>query len=648
MKHLSLAARYRPQTFAEVAGQEMVVAALSRAAAASAPAPAYLLSGTRGVGKTTIARIFAKALNCERGPAAEPCNECPQCVRITRGVHVDVTEIDGASNNSVEDARALREHVGYAPMEGRYKVFIVDEAHMLSRSAFNALLKTLEEPPERVVFIFATTEAHRFPVTIVSRCQHFVFRHLGEDALAAHLVKTLRAESVQYDDSAVRLLARRAAGSVRDAMSLLDQALALGGERLDAETTRQVLGLAGRELFTQLFTALAARDCATTADIARRILGQGVDIGFFTRELAAHWRALFLLAQTGGAAAPVLRLPEDETAWLKGVAASFAPAHLHAAWQMTLDAQRGITQSPEPAAALELLLLNLALLPCLVPLDRLGSAGAQPAAAAAPAPAAARAATPATPEASAPPRSSGTASVADAGQPGVVVDAAPAAGPAEVVPAEARPAEAVPEVSGPEASGPEAFGPEASGRAVSAPPEARCPQDSGGEDGTRQVERLEEEAPAQNADSGAEPRAARPHTERPDAEAPARAGDWAAFRDFCAAEHAAGRDAPPLHVLRGLDAVWAADGVRLRAPSRELLHQLERQRPALEAALSRFCGGSAPRLELCAPTPPRTRSDLAAEFAQKPELRACFELLGATVQRCTEYRTPSTHNTEQS
>lgn len=636
MKHLSLAARYRPQTFAEVAGQEMVVAALSRAAAASAPAPAYLLSGTRGVGKTTIARIFAKALNCERGPAAEPCNECPQCVRITRGVHVDVTEIDGASNNSVEDARALREHVGYAPMEGRYKVFIVDEAHMLSRSAFNALLKTLEEPPERVVFIFATTEAHRFPVTIVSRCQHFVFRHLGEDALAAHLVKTLRAESVQYDDSAVRLLARRAAGSVRDAMSLLDQALALGGERLDAETTRQVLGLAGRELFTQLFTALAARDCATTADIARRILGQGVDIGFFTRELAAHWRALFLLAQTGGAAAPVLRLPEDETAWLKGVAASFAPAHLHAAWQMTLDAQRGITQSPEPAAALELLLLNLALLPCLVPLDRLASVGGQPAAAAAPAtphPPAAPAATPATPEASASPLSSGDASIADAVQPGVVVDAAPAAGPAEAVSSEARPAESVPEASGPEASGPEA----------SAPPEAGSLPDSGREDGTRQEERPEEEATAQNADSVAEPQVA-----RPDAEAPARAGDWAAFRDFCAAEHAAGRDAPPLHVLRGLDAVWTADGVRLRAPSRELLHQLERQRPALEAALSRFCGGSAPHLELCAPTPPRTRSDLAAEFAQKPELRACFELLGATVQRCTEYRTPSTPNTEPS
>ena len=164
MKHLSLAARYRPQTFAQVAGQDTVKAVLSRAAAEGRPAPAYLLSGTRGVGKTTIARIFAKALNCEHGPAPEPCNQCEQCRKITQGAHVDVAEIDGASNNSVEDVRALRENIGYAPMEGRYKIFIVDEAHMLSRNAFNALLKTLEEPPENVVFIFATTEAHKFPI----------------------------------------------------------------------------------------------------------------------------------------------------------------------------------------------------------------------------------------------------------------------------------------------------------------------------------------------------------------------------------------------------------------------------------------------------------------------------------------------------
>lgn len=371
MKKLSLAARYRPQTFAEVAGQDMVKTVLSRAAAEDKVAAAYLLSGTRGVGKTTIARIFAKALNCEHAPTAEPCNECAQCRKITQGSHVDVAEIDGASNNSVEDARALRETIGYAPMEGRYKVFIIDEAHMLSRSAFNALLKTLEEPPARVVFIFATTEAHKFPVTIVSRCQHFVFRHLSEDALAAHLTNVLQREGLEFEESAVRILARRAAGSVRDSMSLLDQVLALGGERLTAATTRQVLGLAGQELFQELFDAVLARDCAALTGLCRSLLQRGVDVGFFVRELSQHLRDLFLLRQSGSAIAASLNLPADEAALWQGLAPRFSPGHLHAAWQMTLEAQRGIVQNPDPATALELLLLNMALLPQLLPLENL-------------------------------------------------------------------------------------------------------------------------------------------------------------------------------------------------------------------------------------------------------------------------------------
>ena len=371
MKKLSLAARYRPQTFAEVAGQDMVKTVLSRAAAEDKVAAAYLLSGTRGVGKTTIARIFAKALNCEHAPTAEPCNECAQCRKITQGAHVDVAEIDGASNNSVEDARALRETIGYAPMEGRYKVFIIDEAHMLSRSAFNALLKTLEEPPARVVFIFATTEAHKFPITIVSRCQHFVFRHLSEDALAAHLTSVLQREGLEFEESAVRILARRAAGSVRDSMSLLDQVLALGGERLTAATTRQVLGLAGQELFQELFDAVLARDCAALTALCRSLLQRGVDVGFFVRELSQHLRDLFLLRQSGSAIAASLNLPADEAALWQGLAPRFSPGHLHAAWQMTLEAQRGIVQNPDPATALELLLLNMALLPQLLPLENL-------------------------------------------------------------------------------------------------------------------------------------------------------------------------------------------------------------------------------------------------------------------------------------
>jgi DNA polymerase-3 subunit gamma/tau len=256
-------------------------------------------------------------------------------------------------------------------MEGRYKVFIIDEAHMLTRNAFNALLKTLEEPPERVVFIFATTEAHKFPITIVSRCQHFVFRHLGEDALVEHLSGVLRKEGVSFEESAVRLLARRAAGSVRDCMSLLDQTLALGGAELTAAATRQVLGLAGQEMFGNLFTALHAQDCAAVADLCGQILQQGVDIGFFIRELAGNLRNLFLLRQGGEAMLPSLRLPADEAALWQSIAPRFSTAHLHAAWQMTLDSQRGIVQSPEPAAALELLLLNLVMLPQLLPVGQL-------------------------------------------------------------------------------------------------------------------------------------------------------------------------------------------------------------------------------------------------------------------------------------
>lgn len=371
MKHLSLAAKYRPQTFAQVAGQDMVKAVLSRAAAEDRVAAAYLLSGTRGVGKTTIARIFAKALNCRHAPGPEPCNQCDQCRKITQGSHVDVTEIDGASNNSVEDARALRETIGYAPMEGRYKVFIIDEAHMLSRSAFNALLKTLEEPPARVVFIFATTEAHKFPITIVSRCQHFVFRHLAEDALVRHLSNVLDKEEVPFEEGAVRLIARRAAGSVRDSMSLLDQTLALGGRSLTGAVTREVLGLAGQELFADLFAALQGRDCAAVSLLCGRLFRQGVDIGFFVRELAGHLRDMFLLRQGGQAVLPSLGLPADESLFWQELASRFSAGHLHASWQMVLDAQRGIVQNPEPAAALELLLLDLALLPQLLPLDRM-------------------------------------------------------------------------------------------------------------------------------------------------------------------------------------------------------------------------------------------------------------------------------------
>jgi DNA polymerase-3 subunit gamma/tau len=366
MSQESLTARYRPQSFSEVAGQDAVKRILSRAASSGRVAPAYLFSGTRGVGKTTLARIFAKALNCQNGPAAEPCNQCPICRQITLGSAVDVVEIDGASNTGVDNVRRLKEDVGYAPLECRYKVIIIDEAHMLSKQAFNALLKTLEEPPGHVTFIMATTEPEKFPQTIISRCQHFVFKRLPQADLTRHLDGVLAREGVPAEPSAVTLIARRGAGSVRDGMSLLGQVMALGSDSLTLGDVREVLGLAGSEVFVRLVECVQSRDLQGLHALLTEILDQGVDLGFFLRELAGCWRNLFLLHQMGEAARGIIDLPAEEIDIWAAVAPGFSLGHLHAAWQMTMDSQRKVLTSMEPALALELLLLNLACLPDLL------------------------------------------------------------------------------------------------------------------------------------------------------------------------------------------------------------------------------------------------------------------------------------------
>lgn len=377
MNHASLTARYRPQTFAEVAGQDTVKAILSRAAAEDRVAPAYLFSGTRGVGKTTIARIFAKALNCEHAPVGEPCNMCEACRKITQSMAVDVVEIDGASNRGIEDAKRLKENIGYAPLEGRYKVFIIDEAHMLTREAFNALLKTLEEPPARVTFLLATTEPHKFPVTIISRCQHFVFKRLSQAELERHLVTVLNRENINFESEALALIARRASGSVRDSMSLLGQVLALGENGLTAYDTREVLGLAGQDAFFTLLDAILAQDCLAVVKLVRLLLDRGADIGFFLRELTSLWRNLFILAQAGENGLTVIDLPEAESTHLLRYAKALPLTHIHACWQMTIEGQRRVLTSIEPAQALELLLLNLAALPRLMPVQNFRPASSE-------------------------------------------------------------------------------------------------------------------------------------------------------------------------------------------------------------------------------------------------------------------------------
>ena len=375
MSYAALTAKYRPQTFAQVAGQDTLKTILSRASLEGKVAPAYLFSGTRGVGKTTLARIFAKALNCRTAPAAEPCNQCDQCRAVTTGTAVDVVEIDGASNRGIDDVRRLKEVVGYAPMEGRYKIFIIDEAHMLSREAFNALLKTLEEPPARVTFIMATTEPHKFPATIISRCQHHVFKRLPENSLVEHLAGVLGREGVEFDPGAIRLIARRGAGSVRDSMSLLGQVLALGEGRLTEASARAVLGLAGQDAFMRMIEAFRTGDTLPLCRTLRELLDQGLDMGFFLRELASLWRNMFILRQSGEAALPVVELPENEARACLEASRDFSLQHIHACWQMTLEGQRRVLSSLEPALALELLLLNLAMLPRLLSLENLSALG---------------------------------------------------------------------------------------------------------------------------------------------------------------------------------------------------------------------------------------------------------------------------------
>ncbi len=373
-KSISLAAKYRPQDFTSVVGQETITSILSKAAFEQKVAPAYLLSGTRGVGKTTIARIYAKALNCENANTrtnGEPCNVCQTCLKITQGAFVDVMEIDGASNRGVDDAKRIRDIVQYPPLEGRFKIIIIDEAHMLTRDAFNALLKTLEEPPSYTCFILATTEAHKFPITIVSRCQHFVFKQVPSAILEKHLKYVLTSENWQYEEEAISLLVRRASGSVRDAMSLLGQSLVLAQNPLSSEITRSILGLAGKDILERILKAIHENNSLAIAHAVESMMQQGIDIIYFMRELSQIWRSIYLIKEYKEESYALLSLSQEEIQLYAQYAELFSSSFIHSAWQITLETQRRISLSLEPAVALELFLINLALLPSLLPLDEL-------------------------------------------------------------------------------------------------------------------------------------------------------------------------------------------------------------------------------------------------------------------------------------
>src|SRR5580692_10267338 len=299
MSYQVIARKWRPQTFADVVGQQHVTRTLSNAIQSGRAAHAYIFSGARGVGKTTTARILAKVLNCAKGPAAEPCNACDSCREIGLGNSLDVIEIDAASNRGIDQVRELREMVRYAPAGGRHKVVILDEAHMLTKEASNALLKTLEEPPEKVVFVMATTEPDELEDTIRSRSQHFHFRALSFAEISAALADSAQTENLDAEPGALGVIARAADGSLRDGMSLLEQARAYCGDKISEAQVREILGVVPAEVLDELVGAIEARSADRALRLVHRLLAEGQNLNAFCREAIGHFRNLLIVRACG-------------------------------------------------------------------------------------------------------------------------------------------------------------------------------------------------------------------------------------------------------------------------------------------------------------------------------------------------------------
>ena len=301
MAYVALYRRWRPSTFADLAGQRHVSQTLTKAIETNKISHAYLFAGPRGTGKTSVAKIFAKALNCQEGPTPAPCGKCDNCRKITEGSSMDVFEIDAASNRGIDEIRDLRETVKFAPAEGRYKVYIIDEVHMLTTEAFNALLKTLEEPPSHVVFILATTEAHKVPVTIQSRTQRYDFKRILPEEIVARLKYVAEQTGIEITDDALFVIARAADGGLRDALSILDQAWSLTGGAIDADKVREILGLTDKKDIYDVIQAIAEKNAAAVVKILGAAVTDGKDLKQLTAELTAHFRNLMIFKAAGDA-----------------------------------------------------------------------------------------------------------------------------------------------------------------------------------------------------------------------------------------------------------------------------------------------------------------------------------------------------------
>src|SRR6185503_15951276 len=353
----SLYRKYRPQGPSEVLGQDHVIRALSGAVREGRLAHAFLLCGPRGTGKTSTARILAKMVNCESGPTPEPCGACDQCVAVRDGQHLDVVEIDAASHGGVDDARDLREKAPTAPVQGREKVYIIDEAQRLSREAFDALLKVFEEPPVGVRFVLATTEPHKMPATIVGRCQRFDFRRLTMETLATQLQAITASEGGTITDSAALAIARQAEGSSRDALSLLDQASVMGGDVIDDDVVRSLLGAPRGEVQHELADAVAVGDARTAFEIVNRLVQDGQDLRNVTAEALAHFRNL-LLVKTAPGQEDLLDIPADGYEQLRVQGEKFTPGEIARVISLLLAAQNDMRWTTSPRLSLELALVR--------------------------------------------------------------------------------------------------------------------------------------------------------------------------------------------------------------------------------------------------------------------------------------------------
>jgi DNA polymerase-3 subunit gamma/tau len=353
MSYLVLARKYRPQSFSDVVAQEHITQTLANAIVAGRVAHAILFTGPRGTGKTTVARILAKALNCQEGPAREPCNRCRSCEEITAGHCVDVFEIDGASNNSVDQVRELRENVKYMPAHSRYKIYIIDEVHMLSTPAFNALLKTLEEPPPHVLFMFATTEAHKIPITILSRCQRFDFRRIRLESVAHYLATICGQEAVAISSESLDLIAREAGGSIRDSLSLLDQVMASGAKAIPHDRVVDTLGVIDRQQIHELAEALLSGDATRFIGALDEMFDRGHDVKKLFSDLLEYFRNLMVL-HTSREAHKLVDLPASEIDLMQRQAQRFPQTSLHQILEILFREEPAVRLSPQPKLALEM------------------------------------------------------------------------------------------------------------------------------------------------------------------------------------------------------------------------------------------------------------------------------------------------------